>query len=551
MKVIFHSGYFIWRGEYAERAVASTAGFEWGSVKVQGNGQEVNCWRTQSLATARKLEEFWDLTAFGAAQLIEKKLADSYATDCALEVPTPKGLELLPYQRAGVAFCRERSGVLLADEMGLGKTIEAIGLINSELDIKNVLVVCPAGLKLNWHRELRWLTRTFTTDFYGGPKHLCKIQREIRIINYDILHKFDWKKETFDLLILADECQYIKNPTAKRTKLALSIKAKRKLFLTGTPILNRPIEIFTLIHALDPQNWPSRHAFGLRHCNGFHNGYEWDFTGASNLGELNQKLRSTIMLRRLKSDVLKELPAKRRQIVELPGKVNPRLLDLSEKTEAITLEVEETRASANLDGGEDYQEAVHRLKSHRQTAFEEVSKIRHEDALAKLPQAIEFIKLALEESEKIVVFVHHRDVADAIYRAFLDEGSVVVTGDTGLRSRQEYVDRFQTDPNCRLFIGNMQAAGTGITLTAASHVIFVELDWTPGVVTQAEDRCHRIGQKDFVLVQHLVLEGSIVARMSNILFAKQDVFDKALDRGVKEVHTDDKQQIDWMEALLA
>jgi SWI/SNF-related matrix-associated actin-dependent regulator 1 of chromatin subfamily A len=260
----------------------------------------------------------------------------------------------------------------------------------------------------------------------------------------------------------------------------------------------------------------------VRYCDAYPGQWGWDYSGASNLDELNERLRSTVMIRRLKADVMKELPPKRRQIIELSGALP--------KPEV------------------DYLAAVKALKNPGQIAFEEIARVRHEDALAKLPQVIEFIKDALEESEKIVVFAWHRDVIEGLTQALIDFSPVIVTGDTSLKNRQWAIENFQNEPHTRIFIGNIQAAGVGITLTAASHVIFAELDWTPGVVSQAEDRCHRIGQKDFVLVQHLVLSGSIDAKMAKILVAKQEVLDKALDRGVTE---EASKPIDWMEAILS
>jgi hypothetical protein len=162
--------------------------------------------------------------------------------------------------------------------------------------------------------------------------------------------------------------------------------------------------------------------------------------------------------------------------------------------------------------------------------FAEMSKVRHATAVAKLPQVIEYLHTALDDSEdKIVVMAHHHDVVNAIAREFGDL-AVVLTGETN--DRQTPVDRFQNDPGCRLFIGSIRAAGVGITLTAASHVVFAELDWTPGNISQAEDRCHRIGQRESVLVQHLVLDGSLDARMAKVVVDKQEVIDQALDRNV-------------------
>lgn len=508
MTITFQPPYFVCRCAFEQRLQPEQAGFEWID----------RAWRTRTLAVAEKLIDHFDAMAQQRRLQILAEIEVSYCADAVLDVPCPKGLAYLPFQRAGIAFMARRDAVLLGDEMGVGKGIQSIGLINFDMLIQRVLIVCPASLKLNWQSELKkWLTRPFSVSVAPGH-HKSLSMASIVIINYDILHKYDWKREHFDLLIL-DECHYLKNPTAKRTKLALSIKAKRKLFLTGTPILNRPIEIYPLLNALQPGEWGGKHDFGVRYCDGFPGTWGWDYSGASNLAELNERLRSTIMLRRLKKDVLKELPAKRRQIIELSGKIP--------KSEIEFL-------------------AAVKLLQEPQIAFEDFARVRHEDALAKLDSCIEFIKGALEESDKIVIFAWHRDVIYGLFDALREYIPVLITGTTKLDIRQKVVEDFQNKPTCRVFIGNIQAAGVGITLTAASHVIFVEECPTPGVMSQAEDRCHRIGQKDFVLVQHLVLSGSIDARMAKILVAKQEVLDAALDRG-GEVD----KPIDWMEALLA
>src|SRR3990167_6920453 len=169
-----------------------------------------------------------------------------------------------------------------------------------------------------------------------------------------------------------------------------------------------------------------------------------------------------------------------------------------------------------------------RSRAASQAAFTEISKLRHATALAKLPMVMIHLRDQLDAGNKVVVFAHHHDVVAAIAAEF-GAAAVTLTGETGMAERQAAVDRFQSDDSCTLFIGSIHAAGVGITLTAAAHVIFAELDWVPGNLSQAEDRCHRIGQSGSVLVQHLVLDGSIDATMAQTITAKQDIIDRALD----------------------
>ena len=492
---------FVWRGSFENRQLPERAGFAWSEDRQR--------WETYRVDVARKVGGEFDAQA---AEIVGSILR-SRATDSTVVLPVPSGLSYLPFQRAGIAYALEHKNTLIADEMGLGKTVQAAGVINADHDIHSVLVLCPASVKLNWKRELeRWLTVKMPIRVVTSNDKKLPRPGGVTIINYDILHRFVFSG--YDLLI-ADECHYLKNATARRSKRAYSIRAERKLFLTGTPILSRPIELYPILKALDPKNWPSKEAYGVRYCAGFMDDWGWNFQGAGHLDELQDRLRASVMIRRLKSEVLTELPRKVRQVIELPatGKVLKAERDGRRIAETICYETD-----------------VAKLKIARQEAFETLAELRHATALSKVAQVVEYVKDALEDSRKIVLFAHHRDVISELTDALGAFNPRVITGDTTMAVRQANVDLFQNDPTCRLFIGNIQAAGLGITLTAASHVIFAELDFVPGVMCQAEDRCHRIGQKDSVLVQHLVLEGSIDAVIAKTLVRKQDILDSALDK---------------------
>lgn len=318
--------------------------------------------------------------------------------------------------------------------------------------------------------------------------------------------------------------------------LGLISRAKRVIALTGTPIPNRPIEAQPILAALDPKNFGSFFGFAKRYCNAHKNAFGWDFGGASNLPELQEKLRSTLMVRRLKAEVLKDLPAKRRQIITLTPNGAAKLID---SEHALYAGVDRLEADAELAeaAGDSvaYDAAVSELKNARRVAFQEMAGVRHDLAVAKIPSVIEHVDDMLESgTAKVLVFIHHHDVADALM-AHWGNTAVAITGETPMDSRQQIVDRFQSDPNVKVFVGSITAAGVGITLTAASTVVFAELDWTPGNVTQAEDRAHRIGQTEMVLIQHLVFDGSLDARMAQILVAKQSVASAALDTIAKPV----------------
>jgi SWI/SNF-related matrix-associated actin-dependent regulator 1 of chromatin subfamily A len=236
----------------------------------------------------------------------------------------------------------------------------------------------------------------------------------------------------------------------------------------------------------------------------------WDWSGADNLEELQQRMRERFMVRRLKIDVLPELPAKRRQVIVLePGKALAKLV------------AREAQAYADYE--------PESFVGKPQPAIGEISETRKRIALGKTKFAIEHIGELLNETSKVVAFVHHHEVGDALAEAF-GASAVRIDGRTSLADRQTAVDRFQTETDIRVFIGGIQSAGTGITLTSASVVVFVESSWVPGENSQAEDRCHRIGQKDSVLVQHLVLENSLDEHVVQVLINKQEIIDKALDK---------------------
>jgi len=545
---------FVARCSYDQREIPKGAGFRWDAARKH--------WYTTDAAIAAKLSDTDTIIAEVAAKTAAKaeRIEASRAATANVDLPCPEGLTYLPYQRAGIAAALGRNNVLFGDEMGLGKTIQAIGIVNADTSIKRILVVCPASLRLNWKREMdRWLITPRTIGIVNGTD--WPENTDITIINYDVLHKHVEKLygTTWDLVI-TDEAHYLKSKDARRSKVVFGIddyaakkakceptpgiQARRKVALTGTPIPNRPIEGYGLFHWLAPDKFKNFFQYAIRFCAGHQTRFGWDFTGSSHLDQLQDSLRENIMIRRLKADVLTELPAKRRCIIEIPAngasEYVAREMEAWERQES---EIENLRVQAELakaGSKEEYEAAVLMLRTAATAAFTEMSKLRHDTAMATVPYACQHIIQALNDGGgKIVVMAHHKDVVKAIMDAMKAEDidAVQLTGDTPMQTRQDNVDRFQSDPKCRVFVGNIQAAGVGITLTAAAHVIFAELDWVPGNMTQAEDRCHRIGQTDSVLVQHLVLEGSLSARMAKVLIEKQEIIDRALDRMKEEPET--------------
>lgn len=478
----------------------------------------------------------------------------SRATNAEVDLPRPEGLDYLGYQKAGISYALARPSVLFGDEPGLGKTIQAIGVINCDPTLRRILVICPASLKINWRRELeKWLV-TERTIFIADSK-LFPDLIGIVIVNYDVLRKHEATIRSIEWdLIIADEAHAMKNPEAQRTQVVFGVRAskkekangmadvpplyaRRRLLLTGTPICNRPKELFPLVSFLDPITWNNFFKFGVRYCNGNNATGYWDFNGSSNLAELQDKLRSSIMVRRLKKDVLKDLPPKTRKLVIFAPNAEARAAIEAEIDDEEGKEPDyEALAAVELakasDDPEDYKRAVSALKAEKQTGgFASRSTFRKNVAIAKvrMPEVLDRLDEAVEESGKVILFVWHREVARLLMEHFGDS-AVQIMGDDEMEDRQTSVDRFQREESVKVFVGSIKAAGVGLTLTASSRVIFLELDDVPGNISQAEDRAHRIGQRDNVFVEHYILEGSLDANMAQNIVSKQEVIDKALDR---------------------
>ncbi len=492
--------------------------------------REVRRWVTRSPIIAQRMAEHADararLALAGDESELRRQFANSTAIFADFHVPKPSHQrhDFRPYQKAGIAYAMERDGTLIADDMGLGKTAQAIGVMNMTPNLESALIVCPASLKHNWIVELRlWLTHQLTYCIVHPRKPFPLA--DICVINYDILQKFQKHllARRWDLIVV-DEFHYLKNENTRRYKQFHKIQTDKKLALSGTPYPNRPAELFTCLHWLRPDEWPSRAS--MRRYVGF-NGKE-----ALHLEELQQRLRATVMVRRLKKDVLTELPPKRRQIIELPSEGLRELIerekDEFKKKEAVLLQLRHAMLEArDASDTEAYTAAAAALREKSLGTFTEMAKIRKEVALAKIPYMLPLLEDAVDGG-KIVVFGHHHEVLDKIANHF-GSAAVLFDGRCSLKARASAVDKFQNDTSTRVFVGGFKAAGVGITLTASWHVVFAELDWVPGTISQAEDRVHRLGQLESVLVWHTVLQDSLDATMATRLIDKQEAIERGLN----------------------
>ncbi|XP_006028751.1 SWI/SNF-related matrix-associated actin-dependent regulator of chromatin subfamily A-like protein 1 isoform X1 [Alligator sinensis] len=402
---------------------------------------------------------------------------------------------LMPFQREGVNFAISREGrLLLADDMGLGKTIQAICIAAYYQKEWPLLVVTPSSVRFTWaeafHRWLPSLSPGSTNVIVTGKDSLTS--GLINIVSFDLLSKMDKQlKETFQVIIV-DESHFLKNIKTARCRAAMPLlkAAKRVILLSGTPALSRPAELYTQIAAVRPSFFPQFHSFGLRYCDAKKMPWGWDYSRSSNLGELKFLLEESIMIRRLKSEVLSQLPAKQRTVVVVaPEGINA-------KTKAVL-------AAATKEMAKGYKT--------KQEEKEALLLFYNRTAEAKIRSVIEYILDLLESGrEKFLVFAHHKIVLDAISEELEKKrvGYIRIDGSTPSAERQSLCQNFQVSEKLSVAVLSITAANMGVTLSSADLVVFAELFWNPGVLIQAEDRAHRIGQTSSVSIHYLVAKGT-------------------------------------------
>lgn len=444
-------------------------------------------------------------------------------------------LTLRPYQQEGVRWMTEKQRCILADDMGTGKTVQSLMAIEEQGEYP-CLVICPASLKLNWEREAnRWLPHRTTTVIEGskGPIE----DADIVIVNYDLLTRR--KAQLLNLghrSIVMDEAHYVKNKDAARSKAALELawKCWTRILLTGTPLLARPIELVNLLKVIGRLGeFGGFQSFADAYCDpqDVWTGRRWvkDYRGASNLGSLNRRLfvDPGIMLRRTKKDVLPELPAT--QYHDIPVEIENR--SEYKRCEDDLRSYMLTQAMLDPDMDDDERRRKTMVAMAREGTADTLVRIeylRQVAARGKVPVAVKWVKDFLEDTdESLVIFAHHRDVIDALSEAFPDDAVCIRGGDSS-QHRQDAVDAFQTKKK-RIFIGSIQAAGVGLTLTAASNCLFLEFPWSPSDMRQATDRINRMGQAATSVTAHLmVAKDTIDEAILELLEAKAETVDAVM-----------------------
>lgn len=408
--------------------------------------------------------------------------------------------DLFRHQATGVAFLLSRRRAILADDMGLGKTRTAIVAAREQAPDGRMLVICPASMKYGWLREIAVIEPDAAVALLGSDAPGDPVRWTV--VNYDRLARHaEWLMELRPDVVIVDEAHFIKNRSARSNRTLSLIAANAgaaAYLLTGTPMTNRPRDLFNLLKAVEHPAAKSFYSFAQRYCAAIDNGYGLQTDGASNVDELAQVI-SGVMLRRMKDEVL-DLPEKVR--TWLPIEIS------ADRVRSLEEQALEYLAANPARQGETW---IHFLGL--------LNKARHRLATAKAPETARFVADLIEGGQKVVVFTSYQAAVDRILKDF-DGMSVALTGSHSSEERDEAVQRFQSDDSVRVFVGNLQAAGTGITLTAGTHVVFNDLDWVPANHWQAEDRIHRIGQTQPTFATYLSAPGTLDEFVAQLLEAK-------------------------------
>uniref|UniRef100_A0A8C0F9M0 Zinc finger RANBP2-type containing 3 n=1 Tax=Bubo bubo TaxID=30461 RepID=A0A8C0F9M0_BUBBB len=456
--------------------------------------------------------------------------------------------KLLPFQEKGIIFALQRSGrCMIADEMGLGKTIQAIAISYYYKNEWPLLIVVPSSLRYPWVDEMeKWIPELSPDDIsiIQNKTDTGRISTsKVTILGYglltsdaqtlvDTLYRQNFK------VVVVDESHYMKSRNATRSKILLPIvqKALRAILLTGTPALGRPEELFMQIEALFPRRFGTWSEYAKKYCNArvrfFGKRTQWDCRGASNLEELHQLL-SEIMIRRLKNDVLTQLPPKVRQRIpfDLPQAAAKNLNTTFAAWEKLM-------RTLNSDATE----------SHFSEVMNLITRMYKETAIAKAGAVKDYIKMMLENDKlKFLVFAHHLSMLQACTEAVIEKKVryIRIDGSVPSAERIRLVNQFQKDPDTRVAILSIQAAGQGLTFTAATHVVFAELYWDPGHIKQAEDRAHRIGQCSSVNIHFLIAKGTMDTLMWAMLNRKAKVTGSTLNGKKEKMQAEECDKEKW------
>lgn len=469
----------------------------------------------------------------------DKRTDASRSTDAEIYIAGITG-ELLPYQRAGVAYALNAKRCFIADDMGLGKTLQAIATVeaNYEADSKTfpVVVVCPPTLVLNWTKEInRWAPDNIVKTITNRKDFPDKESYDYLIVGYsNITH---WEKELSNhSSYIFDESHYAKTPTAQRTKSAIRIaKTAHKdglvLCLTGTPITNKPAEYASQLDILGELNkFGGLWGFYRRYCGAFRDRFgQWHIDGATNLEELNKTLRSVCYIRRTKGQVLTELPDVRHTPVYIQMDAKSTAEYKKAKDDIVKYVMERAKEIAKQLGEPVGSSAVRaKIRAESNEHLVRISVLRRLAAKSKTKAVEEFVDSLKDAGEKCVIAAHHREIVSDLAAKY---GNRKIQGGMDVAEIEVMKQEFQemSTEDAPVIVLSIQAAKTGHTLTAASNVLFVELPWTPADVDQTYSRCHRLGQKNAVNAIYFLAENTIDEEIFSLIAQKRDVVTAATE----------------------
>lgn len=442
------------------------------------------------------------------------------------ELSVPFAHKLRNYQRVGANFLHKAKRAILADDMGTGKTLQSITACE-ETGVDRILVVCPASLKWNWFDEISKWTDSKAVIVGGTKSKRVKTIQEFTgkylIINYEALRLHPELADMQWGAIVFDEAHKLKNRKAKQTKAAKKLKSEYVFLLTGTPMLNRADELWSLLNCLYPKEYSSYWRFVERYCQTYNDGFgKKVISGTKKQQELLRQELAPIMIRRTKKDVLAELPDKTyvRHVVELTGE-QKKLYKAMEKDAFVKLSDNEVVAAPVV---------IAQITRLRQITVSPELLSHDVTQSAKFDELMDIIQENKSE-HKIAVFSQFRQAIE-LFGKRLDETGikwVSVTGAVSQDDRRAATKSFQEDPDTRIMLATIEAAGLGLTWTSADIAVFLDRHWTPAINQQAEDRLYRMGQKNPVTIINMVAKDSIEERIENMLAKKSRDFDSIIN----------------------
>ncbi|XP_011330154.2 SWI/SNF-related matrix-associated actin-dependent regulator of chromatin subfamily A-like protein 1 [Ooceraea biroi] len=414
---------------------------------------------------------------------------------------------VMPFQRDGICYGVSKGGrCMIADDMGLGKTIQALGIAHYFKESWPLLIVVPSSVRFQWSEAIYEFLPSVPTHYVHHFVNTrdCIGDERITIISYDLLVRaVDTLERHIYGFVILDESHVLKsNKTARfQAVQRICVQARHVVLLTGTPALSRPIELYSQISLIIPR-FMRYEDYGVRYCAGQRTAFGWDFAGSSNMQELQLLLKSTCVIRRLKADVLNQLPSKIRQVVIL----DPDLI------KAGTKQMEEM--------SQQLQKKLTGLEGHNA-----MLDYYNESSFARMKAVRNYVANLFENKRKCLLYAHHQNVLNAIcdVAEAMNIRYIRIDGKTSSEQRKMQVDTFQQRDDYLAAVLSITAANAGITLTAAHLVVFTELFWNPGILCQAEDRVHRIGQNESVIIQYLVAKNTVDDYMWPLIKKKLNV----------------------------